>query len=237
MNNLLHQLGIFTEHDVHVAKYMWKGIYQYFSNDLPIISSHNVTVQTKDNTRNKPVLGSVIYPYTNLDDSLQAMKEGRFGCNGNVVGMNALSSAELNKHVDGWSSRDSGYTMEVSFKDGVYNVVELEEDIYMYRAGQKNRTMGQFFARNPPTKRFDVRFNSAVLTEWSALDRVYRVKIPKRTILYHGYIAPQGNANMGLGIQIFIRSPWKIPGLEETAIVTDRWGGNPRSMGTLEAVV
>jgi hypothetical protein len=159
------------------------------------------------------------------------MVEGRFG------GANALSSVELNRHLRDWEGEVAGRNMEVSFRDAQFNVVQLDDDVVLYRAGQKNRTMGQFFARTPPSMRFDVRFGSAVRTEWSSLDTVYEVRVPRGAVLFDGYIAPQGNAHVGLGQQIFVRRPWEIPGLEESARVVKTWGGDGRSMGTAGAVL
>lgn len=236
--SFLNTIGLFTEHDVETARFMWKSTKEWVTNTLPIVSYRlPPTHPSVESERHRPIQGSLIYPYQNLDDSLRAMKDGRFGCNGDVTGMNALSSQELNAHLDQWEGREAGYNMEISFKDAQFNVVELEEDVVLYRGGQKHRTMGQFFARKPPAKRYDVRFNSAVLTEWSSLDTVYEVRIPRNTILFDGYIAPQGNFHLGFGQQIFIRKPWMIPGLEESARVVDRWPGDGRSMGTFEAIL
>lgn len=230
----LNTIGILSDHDIQVVSHLYNGIRQYSTNALPIVPYQ--TPPQQQIIKVEPIQGSLLYPYRNLDDSLQAMEEGRFACNGDVLNMNALSSAELNAHNAFWIGKEAGYNMEISFKDAQYNIVELEDDVYLYRAGQRNRTMGQFFARNPPKKRFEVRFNSAVLTEWSYLDTVYKVRIPRYTILYDGYIAPQGNVHVGLGKQIFIPQPWKIPGLEESAMVIQRWEGDGRGMGTLEAI-
>ena len=237
--SFLNTIGLFTEHDVETARFMWKTTVEWFSDTIPLVSYRLPLPDRKVAAeRALPIQGSLVYPYHNLDDSLRAMKAGQFGCNGDVVGMNALSSEELNAQLgSAWEGREAGYNMEISFKDAQFNVVELEEDVILYRGGQKHRTMGQFFARTPPAKRFDVRFNSAVLTEWSSLDTVYEVRVPRNTILFDGYIAPQGNFHLGLGQQIFIRKPWMIPGLEESARVVDRWSGDGRSMGTFQAIL
>ena len=225
----LYSIGLFTEHDVRTVRYLWQGVRQWWTGSFPVVPYPGVPAPRAADAG--PVLGSLVFPYRSLDDSLKAMEEGRFG------GTNELSSAELNRHLRDWEGEAAGRNMEVSFRDARFNVVELDAEVVLYRAGQKNRTMGQFFARAPPSKRFDVRFNSAVLTEWSSLDTVYEVRVPKGTVLFDGYIAPQGNAHIGLGQQIFVRKPWEIPGLEESARVVQTWGGDGRSMGTVEALV
>ena len=118
-----------------------------------------------------------------------------------------------------------------NFYGGRYNKIEFLEDTILYRGGNKNNPLGQWFTKNAPASRAQVRIDTAVKDIWlnsdgsysgqSAIDKVYKILIPKGTIGFEGPVGNQGGIYQG-GLskqQIFIDSPWKIEGVK----VLDSW--------------
>ena len=118
-----------------------------------------------------------------------------------------------------------------NFYGGRYNKIEFLEDTILYRGGNNNNPLGQWFTKNAPASRAQVRIDTAVKDIWlnsdgsysgqSAIDKVYKILIPKGTIGFEGPVGNQGGIYQG-GLskqQIFIDSPWKIEGVK----VLDSW--------------
>lgn len=105
------------------------------------------------------------------------------------------------------------------FVGGRYDVVELQQDTVLYRAGTADRPLGQFFSQEPPTSIVQTRVDKAVLPEWpgggkSPLDTSFAVKIPKGTRVYVGEVGSQGGFYVGGTQQIVVVKPWSIRGVE-----------------------
>jgi len=178
--------------------------------------------------------GTLDAPMTNADSKM-AMQKGEFQQNMMTGG----PLDDINPNAAG------------SFHGGQYNVVKLEEDLVLYRAGdstgRNGGKMGSYFSRTPPKTRAQVRTSSAVKTEWtnsageitgvSKLDQVVEVRIPKGTTIFEGPIASMGGKHHGIGgNQIFIDKPWTIPGVEENAKVIKKWRGNAAGGSLSDAV-
>lgn len=110
-----------------------------------------------------------------------------------------------------------------NFYGGRYNKIELTEDTVLYRAGNADKPLGQWFTKEPPKSVAQVRIDTAVKPYWtdpktgaltgeSVVDTVYAIKIPKGTTIYSGPVGPQGGAYCGgYNIeQIFVNEPWKL---------------------------
>jgi hypothetical protein len=178
--------------------------------------------------------GTVDAPMTNADSKM-ALNKGEFQQNMMTGG----PLDDINPNAAG------------SFHGGQYNVVKLEEDLILYRAGdstgRNGGKMGSYFSRTPPKTRAQVRTSSAVKTEWvdgagkvtgvSKLDQVVEVRIPKGTTIFEGPIASMGGKHHGIGgNQIFIDKPWEIPGVEDGAKVIKKWSGNAAGGSLSDAV-
>ena len=118
-----------------------------------------------------------------------------------------------------------------NFYGGRYNKIEFLEDTILYRAGNNQNALGQWFTKDAPVSRAQVRIDTAVKDIWlkrdgsysgqSAIDKVYKILIPKGTIGFEGPVGNQGGVYQG-GLskqQIFINTPWKIDGVK----VLDSW--------------
>lgn len=114
-----------------------------------------------------------------------------------------------------------------NFYGGRYNKSILESDLILYRAGQIDKPLGQWFTREPLGSVAQVRADLAVKPQWinpvtgvlegtSTIDCIYTIKIPKGTTIYSGPVGNQGGIYLGgLDIeQIFIAQPWRIDGVE-----------------------
>lgn len=114
-----------------------------------------------------------------------------------------------------------------NFFGGRYSMEVLAEDRIYYRVGAKDRPLGQWFTKEPVKSVAQARIDLAIKEQWvnpvpgeldgiSILDSIYKVKIPKGTIVYEGPIGYQEGVYMG-GMnfaQMFIPEPWKISGVE-----------------------
>ena len=122
-------------------------------------------------------------------------------------------------------------TPNINFYGGRYNKIEFLEDTILYRAGNNQNALGQWFTKDAPVSRAQVRIDTAVKDIWlkrdgsysgqSAIDKVYKILIPKGTIGFEGPVGNQGGVYQG-GLskqQIFINTPWKIEGVK----VLDSW--------------
>ena len=118
-----------------------------------------------------------------------------------------------------------------TFYGGRYNKIEFLEDTILYRGGNNKNPLGQWFTKNAPASRAQVRIDTAVKDIWletdgsysgqSAIDKVYKILIPKGTIGFEGPVGNQGGIYQG-GLskqQIFIETPWEIEGVK----VLDSW--------------
>lgn len=118
-----------------------------------------------------------------------------------------------------------------NFYGGRYNKIEFLEDTILYRAGNNENPLGQWFTKDAPVSRAQVRIDTAVKDIWlkrdgsysgqSAIDKVYKILIPKGTIGFEGPVGNQGGVYQG-GLskqQIFINRPWEIDGVK----VLDSW--------------
>lgn len=119
-----------------------------------------------------------------------------------------------------------------NFYGGRYNKRILTKDTYLYRGGEKGgltipgserNALGQWFTSQPPESVIKVRIDTAVKPQWinpktgiyegkSIVNAVYKIKIPKGTVIYEGPVGLQDGLYAG-GLehtQIFISEPWKI---------------------------
>jgi len=114
-----------------------------------------------------------------------------------------------------------------NFFSGKYNMSVLPEDTIFYRGGEAGKPLGQWLTREAPDSVAQVRIDSAVKPQWidpktgvltgsSSIDTIYAIKIPKGTTIYEGPVGYQGGVNLGGPDtnQIFVQSPWKIPGVQ-----------------------
>jgi hypothetical protein len=134
----------------------------------------------------------------------------------------ATYSAELGKTLGRYSAIEPGPLADDlagTFAGGRYDVVELQQDTVLYRAGTADRPLGQFFSQEPPTSIVQTRVDKAVLPEWpgggkSPLDTSFAVKIPQGTRVYVGEVGSQGGFYVGGTQQIVVVKPWSIRGVE-----------------------
>lgn len=142
-----------------------------------------------------------------------------------------LYSYEYNSYTNPGPLSEFSSTPNRNFYGGRYNKTVLSEDTIFYRAGNADNPLGQWFTRESPQSRAQVRIDTAVKDIWtnpdgsysgqSAIDKVYKIKIPKGTTIYNGPVGSQGGIYQG-GLnkeQIFIDSPWNLDGVE----VIDSW--------------
>lgn len=123
-----------------------------------------------------------------------------------------------------------------NFYGGRYNEKILTEDVYLYRGGEsggltipgnEKNGLGQWFTSKSPESVAKVRIDTAVKPQWinpktgalegqSVVNAMYKVKIPKGTVIYEGPVGLQDGLYAG-GLeqtQIFVSEPWKIKGVE-----------------------
>lgn len=142
-----------------------------------------------------------------------------------------INSYEFNSFTNPGPLSEFYSTPNRNFYGGRYNKTVLSEDTIFYRAGNVDNPLGQWFTREAPHSRAQVRIDTAVKDIWtnpdgsysgqSAIDKVYKIKFPKGTTIYDGPVSSQGGIYQG-GLdkeQIFIDSPWKLDGVE----VIDSW--------------
>lgn len=113
-----------------------------------------------------------------------------------------------------------------TFASGKYNVVTLQDDVILYRAGDSTgNQLGQYFTQTPPTSVAQVRIDLAIKEQWidsstgiltgtSVIDSYYTVKIPRGTTIFVGPADYQGGVYLGGAEQVFIEKPWLIDGVE-----------------------
>jgi RHS repeat-associated protein len=111
-----------------------------------------------------------------------------------------------------------------TFLGGRYATITLQKDLIVYRAGTKSRPLGQFFSKTAPTSVIQARIDKAILPVWpggakSPIDTVFKVKIPKGTVVHIGKVGPQGGFYVGGTQQVVVQKPWNIEGVE----VLDSW--------------
>lgn len=118
-------------------------------------------------------------------------------------------------------------TPAANFAGGRYDEVALGQDTTLYRGGDSDRALGQWFTREKPQSVAQVRIDTAVKPQWidpqtgvmagaSPVDTVYEVKIPAGTKVYPGPTGYQGGVYVGGAEQIFVPKPWRIPGVQVT---------------------
>ncbi|HTF98932.1 MAG TPA: hemagglutinin repeat-containing protein [Cellvibrio sp.] len=106
-----------------------------------------------------------------------------------------------------------------TFSGGQYQVVKLEKDTILYRAGTADQPLGQFFSLDAPTGVVKTRIDKAVLPVWpggatSPIDTFFEIKIPAGTEVYVGEVGSQGGIYVGGTQQIVVPKPWTIEGVE-----------------------
>ncbi|MFL6161508.1 MAG: RHS repeat-associated core domain-containing protein [Jatrophihabitantaceae bacterium] len=106
-----------------------------------------------------------------------------------------------------------------TFRGGRYTTAVLSQDTVFYRAGVAGRPLGQYFSTDRPVGVLQTRIDKALPEEWpdgtkAPLDTGYAVRIPKGTTVYSGDVANQGGLYMGGTGQVYIQTPWNIPGVE-----------------------
>ena len=191
--------------------------------------------------------GGDVNPINNMAEADRLMRQGKFSCDNSLKSEQGVNPIMDNvKYMDeakkkklqaepGRKPGTTKYDDEIqaaknnadSFHNGEYNVIVLDEPITLYRAGPKDRKMGQYWTKQPPKDRFSVRYDAAVKNEWSDLDNVYSLELPAGTKMYEGYVANQGGMHRGMGEQIFIDKPWNIPGVSDAKVKTvATWGGD-----------
>src|SRR5690606_34397679 len=84
-----------------------------------------------------------------------------------------------------------------TFSGGQYQVIKLEKDTILYRAGTADQPLGQFFSLDAPTGVVKTRIDKAVLPVWpgggtSPIDTFFEIKIPAGTEVYVGEVGSQG---------------------------------------------
>ena len=95
------------------------------------------------------------------------------------------------------------------------NVVTLQDDVILYRAGDSTgNQLGQYFRIDLAIKEQWIDPSTGVLTGTSVIDSYYTIKIPKGTTIYVGPADYQGGIYLGGAEQIFIEKPWLIDGVE-----------------------
>ena len=109
--------------------------------------------------------------------------------------------------------------MASTFLGGKYSARVLQEDMILYRTGEKGKPLGQFFSKDAPVSEIQARIDKAILPVWpggatSVIDTGYMIKIPKGTTIYTGKIAPQGGVFLGGTQQIVVETPWLIDDVE-----------------------
>ena len=107
-----------------------------------------------------------------------------------------LYSYEYNSYTNPGPLSEFSTTPNRNFYGGRYNKTVLSEDTIFYRAGNADNPLGQWFTREAPQSRAQVRIDTAVKDIWtnpdgsysgqSAIDKVYKIKIPKGTTIYDG---------------------------------------------------
>lgn len=113
-----------------------------------------------------------------------------------------------------------------NFAGGRYNTIELQESTILYRGGEMDTPLGQWFTFEPPSSVANVRIDSAVRPQWidtqggltgtSPINAVHAVRIPAGTTIYVGPVGTQGGVYLGghSQIQIFVQTPWTNPDVE-----------------------
>lgn len=97
----------------------------------------------------------------------------------------------------------------VQFAGGKYNIVQLEEDVILYRAGNSTESpFGRWFTLYPPKSVTQVRIDKAIKPQWInpktgycnaliSINGYYVFKALKGTTLYIGPVANQGDVYVG----------------------------------------
>ncbi|MCF6252869.1 MAG: hypothetical protein L3J75_16610 [Methylococcaceae bacterium] len=106
-----------------------------------------------------------------------------------------------------------------TFAGGKYQVVTLEKDTILSRAGTAGQPLGQFFDLDTPSSVMQTRIDKAILPVWpggakSPIDTAFEIKIPAGTKVYVGEVGSQGGAFVGGTQQIVVPKPWTIDGVE-----------------------
>ena len=106
-----------------------------------------------------------------------------------------------------------------TFAGGRYSSRVLEKDMFLYRAGTAERPLGQFFSKDKPLSVIQTRIDKAILPVWpggakSAIDRIFKVKIPAGTTIHTGRVGSQGGHFVGGRQQIVVEKPWLIKGIK-----------------------
>lgn len=114
-----------------------------------------------------------------------------------------------------------------TFAGGRYDVEVTTEDVVLFRGGDSQRSLGQFFSESPPMGEIQVRMDYAVERYWldgdgnytgtSIVDTGYAVLIPSGTTIYRGPVGSRGDGLPGGAEQIFIPKPWSMDGVEALA--------------------
>jgi RHS repeat-associated protein len=153
-----------------------------------------------------PILGSV-------GDAGKVLRKGDFSFNiasEILLNSNKIKSGKLARLAD---------ELAVTFLGGKYETAILKQDTVLYRAGAKDRPLGQFFSKDIPKSEIQVRIDKAIPPRWPSgskapLDTIFEIKIPSGTTVHIGTVAPQGSFFLGGTQQIVIEKPWNIENVE-----------------------
>jgi RHS repeat-associated protein len=149
-----------------------------------------------------------------------------FAESGGLTAESAAAAAEgtpsLGPSLGSYSAIESGPLPDKladTFSGGRYNVVQLQEDTTLYRAGTSDQPFGQYFSADPPMSEIQARIDSAIMPEWpdgalSPIDTVFAINFPRGTLVYIGEASSQGGIYVGGTQQFLIPNAWTIPGVE-----------------------
>ena len=109
--------------------------------------------------------------------------------------------------------------LEFTFSGGKYSSRVLEKDIILYRGGNSNVALGQFFSKDRPIHELQVRIDKGIPPKWpngdkSVIDTIYKVRIPAGTTIHTGQVSSQNDHFVGGTQQIVIEKPWLLKGVE-----------------------
>ncbi|NWC65553.1 hemagglutinin repeat-containing protein [Cedecea sp. P7760] len=167
-----------------------------------------------------PKLASIIY------DAMTYIHAGA-AVGGAAYGMTKAGSVLDHPNISGkvlgeYSAIKPGPLPDVraeTFSGGRYKEVLLFEDTLLYRGGTIDTPLGQFFSSDKPAGIIQTRIDKAVLPVWpsgdaSPIETSFGYKIPAGTKVYIGETGSQSGFYIGGTEQIYVPTPWKIPGVE-----------------------
>lgn len=120
---------------------------------------------------------------------LLAKVRGKLSTNAKSVSNIAEIESALGKNLGTFNAVNIGplsAKLAETFTGGKYTVFELEHNKILYRAGERDTELGQFFSIEIPKSVIQTRIDKAILPVWigggeSPIDTVYGILIPKGT--------------------------------------------------------